>query len=86
MPRGKEDFIRGRSQAPEDRVLDHLTGVPLFKDVKLARITGKVTTEEANDLRPGDHFPANRNLYKGIDTNTSKAVHRRARLKNWKND
>ena len=66
-------------QSDEDRVLNFLEGTPKFEDVRKAHFVGKITTEEAEDLRPGDTFPRGSSLYanKGIE-----ATHYRARLKN----
>ena len=62
----------------EDRVKAFLEGTPKFKDVKSAHYRGKITTEEAQDLRPNDYFPDNVGMYKDKST---EATHRRAKLK-----
>jgi hypothetical protein len=68
----------GRSKAPEDRVADFLSGVPKFDEVKSAVMAGRVTADEAKNLRPGDSFKKVRRAYKN---NTEDVVHKRAGLK-----
>jgi hypothetical protein len=64
-------------KSPEDRVLDFFEGTPKFEDVRTAHRVGKLTTEEAEDLRPGDKFPRGSSMYanKGAE-----ATHYRAGL------
>jgi hypothetical protein len=64
--------------SPESRVESFLEGTPKFDDVRQAHYGGKITTEEAQDLRPNDYFPDNVGRYKDKST---EATHRRAFLK-----
>ena len=71
-----------KTTAPaEDRVLHYLEGGPSFNDVRTAHFNGKITTEEAQDLRPGDTIPPRTGVYAN---KSDKATHKRARLKEAK--
>jgi hypothetical protein len=63
---------------PESRVQSFLEGTPSFKEVRRAHYSGKITTDEAKDLRPNDTFPSTVGKY--VDK-SDEATHRRARLK-----
>ena len=65
-------------KSPEDKALHYLEGGPSFKDVRTAHFNGKITTEEAQDLRPGDAIPPRTGAYAN---KSAEATHRRARLK-----
>jgi hypothetical protein len=71
-----------KTTAPaENRVLHYLEGGPLFKDVRNAHYSGRITTEEAQDLRPGDTIPSRTGMFAN---KSDKATHRRAGLKEVK--
>jgi hypothetical protein len=65
-------------KSPEDKALHYLEGGPSFKDVRTAHYNGKITTEEAQNLRPGDTIPPKTGAYAN---KSAKATHRRSRLK-----
>ena len=68
-------------KSPEDKALHYLEGGPSFKEVRSAHFNGKITTEEAQDLRPGDTIPPRTGAY---SNKSAEATHRRARLKEAK--